>query len=154
MRTDIFPGATWAGEITTINPEVDVATRNVRVRATFPNNDGRLKPGMFASVDVLSNDKRNVLLVPATSVMFAPYGDSVFTLEEKKDPSGKAATVVRQKFVRVGERRGDFVEVTNGLAAGERVVSSGAFKLRNGAAVAVNDALAPKPRLAPKPAED
>jgi membrane fusion protein, multidrug efflux system len=109
---------------------------------------------MFANVEVLSSDVRSVLIVPATAVMFAPYGDSVFTLEEKKDPSGKAATVVRQKFVRVGERRGDFVEVTSGLAAGERVVSSGAFKLRNGAAVAVNDALAPKPRLAPKPAED
>jgi membrane fusion protein, multidrug efflux system len=86
--------------------------------------------------------------------MFAPYGDSVFTIEEGKDPSGKGASVVRQKFVRVGERRGDFVEVTSGLAAGERVVSSGAFKLRNGAAVAVNDALTPKPRLAPKPTED
>jgi membrane fusion protein, multidrug efflux system len=154
VRTDVYRDAQWTGEVTTVNPEVDPATRNVRVRATIPNHDGRLRPGMFANVEVLSSDVRSVLIVPATAVMFAPYGDSVFTLEEKKDPSGKAATVVRQKFVRVGERRGDFVEVTSGLAAGERVVSSGAFKLRNGAAVAVNDALAPKPRLAPKPAED
>jgi membrane fusion protein (multidrug efflux system) len=154
LRTDVYRDAQWMGEVTTVNPEVDPATRNVRVRATFPNHDGRLRPGMFGNVEVLSSDVRSVLIVPATAVLFAPYGDSVFAIEEKKDPSGKAATVVRQKFVRVGERRGDFVEVTSGLAAGERIVSSGAFKLRNGAAVAVNDALAPNPRLAPKPTED
>ncbi|MFL5264483.1 MAG: efflux RND transporter periplasmic adaptor subunit [Anaeromyxobacteraceae bacterium] len=154
LRSDVYRDAQWTGEVTTVNPEVDPATRNVRVRATFPNRDGRLRPGMFVNVEVLSSDVRSVLIVPATAVMFAPYGDSVFEVEEKKDPSGKAATVVRQKFVRVGERRGDFVEVTSGLAAGERVVSSGAFKLRNGAAVAVHDALAPNPRLAPTPTED
>jgi membrane fusion protein, multidrug efflux system len=154
LRTDVYGDARWTGEVTTVNPEVDPATRNVRVRATIPNRDGRLRPGMFASVEVLSSDVRPVLIVPATAVLFAPYGDSVFSIEEKKDPSGKGATVVRQKFVRVGERRGDFVEVTSGVAAGERVVSSGAFKLRNGAAVAVNDALAPNSRLAPKPTDE
>jgi membrane fusion protein (multidrug efflux system) len=154
MRVDAFAGAGWEGEITTINPEVDVATRNVRVRATFPNEDGRLRPGMFASVEVLSPEKRSALVVPATAVMFAPYGDSVFAIEEKKDESGKTTTVATQRFVRTGERRGDLVAVASGLAPGERVVTSGAFKLRNGAAVTVDNALAPKAELAPRPLEN
>jgi membrane fusion protein (multidrug efflux system) len=153
MRVDIFPGSTWEGEVTTINPEVEVATRNVRVRATFENPDGRLKPGMFASVEVVSSEKRSVLVIPATAVIYAPYGDSVFVLEEKGDAPGKAATVARQKFVRLGERRGDFVEAVSGLSAGETIVSGGAFKLRNGSAVAVNNALAPEVELAPRPAD-
>lgn len=154
LRTDAFPGASWEGEVTVVNPEVDVATRNVRIRATFANGDGRLRPGMFANVEVLSREKRPALVIPATSVLFAPYGDSVFVIEEKKDDSGKASTVARQKFVRLGERRGDFVAVAEGLAAGETIVSSGAFKLRNGMAVVVNNALAPDAKLAPKPAEN
>jgi membrane fusion protein (multidrug efflux system) len=154
LRADPFPDDTWDGEITTINPEVDQATRNVRVRATFPNVDGRLRPGMFANVEVLSAERRPVLVIPATAVIFAPYGDSVFTIEEQKDRAGKTVTVARQKFVRLGERRGDLLAVVSGLKDGETVVTSGAFKLRNGAAVAVNDALAPKAQLAPKPTEE
>ncbi len=153
MRTDAFPTSHWDGEITTINPEVDVATRNVRIRATFANPDGRLRPGMFANVEVLSSEARPVLLIPATAVIFAPYGDSVFVIDDKRDETGKAAAVARQTFVRLGERRGDFVAVASGLSAGETVVSSGAFKLRNGMAVTVNNALAPGAQLAPKPAE-
>src|SRR5438105_1544300 len=107
LHTDVFPQQAWEGAVTTINPEVDVATRNVRVRATFPNQDGRLRPGMFANVEVLSPEKRPVLVIPATAVIYAPYGDSVFALEEKKDPAGQATLVARQKFVRLGEGRGD-----------------------------------------------
>lgn len=154
MHTDAFPRAQWEGQVTTVNPEVDPATRNVRVRATFPNADGRLRPGMFVNVEVLSGQSRPVLLVPATAVLFAPYGDSVFLLEEKKDAAGKGGLVARQAFVRLGERRGDFVAVTAGVSAGQRVVSSGAFKLRNGAAVVVNEALAPAAELAPRATEE
>ena len=153
LRTDAFQDAEWPGAITTVNPEVDPSTRNVRVRATFANPDGRLRPGMFASVEVASGEKRSLLVIPATAVMFAPYGDSVFAIEQKKDASGKVATVVHQKFVRTGERRGDLVAVTAGLTAGETIVSSGAFKLRNGAAVAVNDKLAPQARETPNPTD-
>jgi len=153
MRVDIFPGSAWDGEVTTINPEVEVATRNVRVRATFENPDGRLKPGMFASVEVVSADVRPVLAVPATAVIYAPYGDSVFVLDEKGDGGPAKGPVARQRSVRLGERRGDFVEVVSGLVAGETVVSGGAFKLRNGSAVAVNNALAPDVELAPRPAD-
>jgi membrane fusion protein (multidrug efflux system) len=153
LRTDAFPDGQWEGEITTVNPEVDASTRNVRVRATFQNPEGRLRPGMFASVSVLSGEPRQVVVIPATAVQFAPYGDSVFALEEKKDPAGRPTTVAQQKFVRLGERRGDFVAVVSGLTAGERIVGSGGFKVRNGAPVAVNDALAPGPELAPKPTD-
>jgi membrane fusion protein (multidrug efflux system) len=153
LRTDVFPQVSWDGVVTTINPEVDVATRNVRVRATFPNADGRLRPGMFANVEVLSPDKRPMVVIPATSVIYAPYGDSVFVLEEKRDPAGRVATAARQKFVRLGERRGDLVAVSSGVAAGETVVTSGAFKLRNGTAVVVRNDLAPSAELAPKPTD-
>ncbi len=153
MRVDTFPDLVWEGVVTTVNPEVDVATRNVRVRATFRNPDERLRPGMFAKVEVFQPQKRSVLAIPATAVIYAPYGDSVFVLEEKQ-AGGKTTTVARQKFVRLGERRGDFVEVASGLSEGETVVSAGAFKLRNGTAVAVNNALAPRPELAPRPAEN
>jgi len=154
VHTDAYPDDEWEGEITTVNPEVDPATRNVRVRATLPNGDGRLRPGMFVNVEVLSSEKRSVLTIPATAVIFAPYGDSVFAIEEKKDEAGMSTTIARQRFVRTGERRGDVVAVLSGLEAGASVVSSGAFKLRNGAAVAVDNALAPEARLAPTPRDD
>ena len=153
LRTDVFPQQSWEGEVTTINPEVDVSTRNVRVRATFPNPDGRLRPGMFANVDVISPQKRSVVAIPSTAVIYAPYGDSVFALE-KKEGANDGALVARQKFVRLGERRGDLVAVISGLAAGETVVSSGAFKLRNGAAVVVRNDFAPAAELAPKPVDE
>jgi membrane fusion protein (multidrug efflux system) len=153
LSTDTWPGASWEGRLTTINPEIDAATRNVRLRATFPNGDGRLRPGMFASVEVLSAEKQAVLLVPATSAVYAPYGDSVFVLEAVSEAGKPPATVARQRFVRLGERRGDLVAVVSGLKAGETVVSSGAFKLRNGAAVVVHDDQAPGAQLDPKPVD-
>jgi membrane fusion protein, multidrug efflux system len=152
LRTDVFPQSSWDGLVTTVNSEVDIATRNVRVRATFPNPDGRLRAGMFANVEVLSADKRHMLVIPATSVLYAPYGDSVFSIEEKAE-GGKTSLVAHQKFVRLGERRGDFVSVESGLAAGETVVSSGAFKLRNGVPVVVRNDLAPEAVVAPRPTD-
>lgn len=154
VRIDVFPANVWDGEVTTVNPEVDVSTRNVRVRATLPNPDGRLRPGMFANVEVLAEEKKPVLVVPATAILYAPYGDSVFAIEEKKDETtGRETTIARQKFVRLGDRRGDFVAVASGLEAGETVVSAGAFKLRNGMPVAVSDTAGPDAKLAPNPAD-
>jgi membrane fusion protein (multidrug efflux system) len=132
---------------------VDVVTRNVRVRATLDNRDGRLAPGSFVNVEVLSDESRPVIAIPATGILYAPYGDSVYVVEESKAPDGKTTLIVRQKFIRLGERRGDFVAVVSGLTPGETVVSSGAFKLRNGMPVAVNNALAPPASLDPKPAD-
>ncbi|RKH91363.1 efflux RND transporter periplasmic adaptor subunit [Corallococcus sp. AB045] len=151
LRVDVFPGESWEGDLTTINPEVELSSRNVRMRATVPNADGRLLPGMFVSVEVLSDASEQVVAIPATAVLFAPYGDSVFTLAEGKDAAGKTALLARQQFVRLGERRGDYVAVTSGLKPGQTVVSSGVFKLRNGASVVVNNALAPPIEVAPQP---
>ncbi len=154
VHTDTYPGVTWNGKVSTINTEVDIATRNVRVRAVVPNVDGRLRPGMFANVEVLSPERVPVLLIPATAALYAPYGDSVYVLEQKPGPDGKEQLVAQQRFVRLGERRGDLVAVENGLKAGETVVSSGAFKLRSGTAVLVRNDLAPDVRADPKPADN
>ncbi len=150
---DTFPGSSWEGAITTINPEVDPATRNVRVRATFENPDARLRPGMFARVEVIGHERRTALVIPATAPVVAPFGDSVYLVDEAAAATGRRPTVARQQFVRLGERRGDFVEVLSGLDEGARIVSAGAFKLRNGMTVALNDALAPDAQLAPHPSD-
>ena len=118
------------------------------------NPDGRLTPGMFAAVEVLAGEKHPALVIPATSVIYAPYGDSVFVLEnskELKDKEGKPQLVANQRFVRLGDRRGDYVAALSGLAVGETVVSNGAFKLRNGQTVFINNSLAPKVQFVPKP---
>ncbi len=152
-RTDTFPGQTWKGRLTTINTEIDPSTRNVRMRATLENPDGRLRPGMFAKVDVLDPAPTDVLSIPATAVMYAPYGDSVFVIDQKQGPDGKPTAVARQQFVRLGERRGDLVAVASGLEPGDTIVSSGAFKLKNGMPVAIHNELAPKAELAPTPTD-
>jgi len=149
LSTDVFPSRTWDGVVTVVNPEVDPATRNVRVRATFPNQDGFLRPGMFGNVEVLSHDQRPALVIPATAALYAPYGDSVFAVEQKEKQ-----LVARQKFVRLGERRGDLVAVISGLDAGETIVSSGAFKLHNGSTLILRNDLAPTVEVAPKPTDD
>ena len=154
MHTDAFPARVFRGTLTAINSAVEVATRNVTLQATFPNADHKLKPGMFAKVDVVLPRKEPVLAIPATAIAYAPYGDSVFVIEKKKDEkSGKESQVIRQQFIRTGETRGDFVTVTQGLKPGETVVSSGVFKLRNGMPVVINNELAPKPELSPTPAQ-
>jgi len=153
IRSDAFGDAKWDGEITTINSEVDAQTHTLRVRATFANDDGTLRPGMFVNVEVFARDEKPALIIPQTAVLYAPYGDSVFVLEEEKGDAGKA-TIARQRFVRLGDRYGDFVAITSGLSAGETVVSDGAFKLRNGSHVTVNNALAPDAALAPLPREE
>ncbi|HUJ42990.1 MAG TPA: efflux RND transporter periplasmic adaptor subunit [Opitutaceae bacterium] len=152
VTSDAAPGQVKEGKITAINPDVDSATRNVRVQATLGNSDEQLHPGMFVNVSVVLPSVDQVLVIPATAVLYAPYGNSVFVVEEKKnDHGGQAAEVLRQQLVRLGARRGDFVAVASGLKAGETVVTSGVFKLRNGIAVTVNNSLAPDAQLAPHP---
>jgi membrane fusion protein (multidrug efflux system) len=140
------------GRITAINPEVDSATRNVRVQATLANPKERLHPGMFVNAAVLLPKADQVLVIPATAVLYAPYGNSVFVVEDRKGRNGGAGgKAVRQQIVRLGERRGDFVVVASGLKAGDTVVTTGVFKLRNGIAVTVDNRLAPDAELAPRP---
>ena len=152
VRTEAFPDREFVGKLTAINSAVDAGTRNVILQATLDNHEKLLRPGMFAKVDVVLPSKEPVLAVPATAIAYAPYGDSVFVIEKKKDPkSGKEAQMIRQQFIRTGETRGDFVAVLQGLKPGETVVSSGVFKLRNGMPVAINNQLAPKSELNPQP---
>ena len=149
-----MPGREFVGKLTAINSAVDIVTRNVSLQATLANPDHALRPGMFAKVDVILPEKHAALVVPGTAVSYAPYGDSVFVIEKKKDPkTGKESQTIRQQFVRVGEARGDFVSITDGLKAGETVVGTGVFKLRNGMAVTINNDLAPKPQLNPTPVD-
>src|SRR5438552_4790873 len=154
VRADALPGREFKGKLTAINSMLDPVTRNVPLQATLENTDHALHPGMFAKVDVVLPVKESVLAIPATAISYAPYGDSVFVIEKKKDAkSGRESQVLRQQFVRTGETRGDFVTVTNGLKAGEVIVSSGVFKLRNGMEVTINNQLAPKPEISPSPAQ-
>jgi membrane fusion protein (multidrug efflux system) len=158
VKVDVFPDSSWEGTVTTINPEVDPATRNVRMRATVENADGRLNPGMFASVEVEAGKPSQTLVVPATSVIYAPFGDSVYLVEEQKDepakaPGDKPTLIAQQQFVRLGERRGDYVQILNGLKGDETVVSNGAFKLRNGQTIMINNSLAPPAQFVPAPVD-
>jgi len=154
VTSDAMPGQVVQGKITAINPEVDAATRNIRVQATLTNPDEQLRPGMYANVAVVLPQNNDVLAIPATAVLYAPYSDSVFVIEEKKGEDGKpAGNTVRQQFIRLGEKRGDFIAVTSGLRADETVVSTGVFKLRNGQTVEVDNKLAPEFKLTPQPTE-
>lgn len=130
VTCDALPGLAIDGKITAVNPLVDAETRNIRLQATVANERERLRPGMFVNAAVRLPTRRSVLAIPATAVLYAPYGDSVFVVAD--DGQGKGGKVLRQRFVRLGEKRGDFVAVTSGLSEGETVVSTGVFKLRNG----------------------
>ena len=154
LTTDAFPGQAIYGKITAINPQVDAATRNIRIQATVANPEERLRPGMYVNVSVVLPDRIEVLTIPATSVLYAPYGDSVFVVEKKKnDENEPSGLVLNQKFVRLGEKRGDYVSVVHGLKQGETVVSTGVFKLRNGQAVVIDNTLSPEFKQIPKPAD-
>lgn len=152
--SDALPGEVLSGKITSIDPEVDVTTRNIRIQAVLANPGERLRAGMFTNLSVVLPKTEEFLTIPATAVLYAPYSDSVFVIEEKKDDSGgKAGQKVRQQFVSLGEKRGDFVVVKKGLNAGDSIVSTGAFKLRNGQDVIIDNKLAPEFKLNPQPAE-
>jgi membrane fusion protein (multidrug efflux system) len=122
------------------------------VQATIPNGNQHLRPGMFVNVTVLLPEQDKVLIIPSTAVLNAPYSDSVFIVENAaRDRQGSSDKMARQQFVKLGERRGDFVAVIAGLKEGETVVSTGVFKLRNGQAVTVDNTLSPEFKLSPTP---
>ena len=153
LTTDASPGETFPGKITAIAPEIDAVTRNVRIQATFANPAAKLRSGMFGSVAVLLPPTGSSLVIPSTAILHAPYGDSVFVITEGKNAkTGAPEKTIRQQFIRVGTARGDFATVVAGLKPGEWVVTTGIFKLRPGMSVIVDNALAPKAELAPKPA--
>lgn len=142
------------GRISAIAPDIDPVTRTVRVRANLPE-DERLRPGMFVRVEVVLPERAEVVAIPSAAVLRAPYGDSVFIAEPRPavqgEQEGAPAKVARQQFVRLGEVRGDFVAVLEGVQAGQEVVVAGAFKLKNGIPLIIDNSVEPQPELAPEP---
>ncbi len=149
---DTSTQAKVTGRVTAINPVVDDATRNVQVQATFRNARGQLRAGMYVSVSVaLGTEHAPVITLPSSAINFAPYGNSVFIVEDLKGPDGKSYRGVRQQFVKLGSSQGDLVAVVDGVKPGQEVVTSGVFKLRTGAAVKVNNAVQPSASSNPNP---
>jgi membrane fusion protein (multidrug efflux system) len=151
VSSDDVGGIKFAGRVTALDSVVNEATRNVEVQATLANPGGKLRPGMFVQVEIAPGTNHPVITLPATAINYAPYGDSVYVVSDLKDPSGKTYRGVRQQFVKVEGSRGDQVAVVSGVKPGDEVVSSGVFKLRNGAAVQVNNKVQPGNDPAPKP---
>ena len=151
VTSDDLPGREFRGQVTALDSLVDQTTRNIQVQATLRNPGGKLKPGMFVQVDATSGAPGNFVTLPASAISYAPYGDSVFVITDMKDPKGQTYRGVRQQFVKVGPARGDQVAILSGVKPGEEVVTSGVFKLRNGAAVQVNNKVQPENNPAPKP---
>lgn len=151
VLTDVYPGKSFEGELTAVNAEIDPVTRNIRLQGTLPNPGGMLRPGMFGRVILSLGEAEEVTAIPVTAVVAATYGDSVFVVTEKADQEGAKRLVAEQRFIRTGRSEGDFVAVAEGLQPGETVVSAGAFKLRNGSLIEVNNEMAPRPELAPRP---
>ena len=153
VTSDDLVGKTFTGRVTALDSVVDEATRNVQVQATLANPEGKLRPGMFVNVEVGLGASRGVIPLPASAISYAPYGDSVYVITDLKDPKGQSYRGVRQQFVKVEGSRGDQVGIVSGLNPGDEVVTSGVFKLRNGAAVQVNNKVQPGNNPAPKPEE-
>jgi membrane fusion protein, multidrug efflux system len=154
VTCDNLPGVQFSGRVTATDSVVDQNTRNIQVQGTLENPGDRLRPGMFVQVEVSVGKPRDVITLPASAINYAPYGDSVFVVSQMKDPkTGKSYLGVRQQFVTVSGSRGDQVAVVSGLTQGDQVVSSGVFKLRNGAAVQINNSVQPPNSPKPNPEE-
>ena len=151
VTSEDLPGKAFTGKVTALDSVIDQTTRNVQVQATLANPEGKLQPGMFVQVEVVLGASRTVVPLPASAVSYAPYGDSVFVITDLKDPKGHSYRGVRQQFIKLEGSRGDQVAVVSGLNPGDEVVTSGVFKLRNGAAVQVNNKVQPGNNPAPKP---
>jgi membrane fusion protein (multidrug efflux system) len=151
ITTDDASGVAFTGHVTAIDSIVDEATRNIQVQATLANPEGKLRPGMFVQTEATLGASRETLSLPASAISYAPYGDSVFVVGDLKDPKGQIYRGVRQQFVKLGAARGDQIAVVSGLKPGDEVVTSGVFKLRNGAAVLINNKVRPGNNPKPTP---
>jgi len=149
ITADSLPGLEFTGRVTAIDSIVDEATRNIQVQATLANPGGKLRPGMFVQAEAGVGSSSTIVALPASAISYAPFGDSVFVVTDLKNPAGQTYRGVRQQFVKLGPARGDQIAVTSGVKPGDEVVTSGLFKLRNGAAVVVNNKV--KPTNSPKP---
>jgi membrane fusion protein, multidrug efflux system len=144
-------GEEFLGRVTAVDSVVDQATRNIQVQATLDNPKGRLRPGMFVQAELILGTSRQVVALPASAISYAPFGDSVFVVSDLKGDNGQSYRGVRQQFVKLGAARGDQISVVSGIKPGEEIVTSGVFKLRNGAAVFINNKVQPANKRSPKP---
>ena len=154
ISTDGASGHEYTGRVNALESTVDESTRNVQVQATLANPENKLRPGMFVQVEVGVGAQRSLFPLPASAINYAPFGDSVYIVTDLKGPDGKTYRGVRQQFVKIAGARGDQVGIVSGLNQGDEVVTSGAFKLRNGAAVAVNNKIQPGNNPSPKPEDN
>ena len=150
VRVDAFPDRTFTGDVTAINPNIDEVLRTISVQATVQNPQEEILPGMFGSVHFEIGNAASILVIPSVSVTYAPYGNSVYVVERKKDAEGKESTTVRQQIVQLGRSRGDYVAVIKGLTEGDEIVATGAFKLRPGAQIQIKQEGTPPLSLEPK----
>jgi membrane fusion protein, multidrug efflux system len=143
VYVDAFPGISFEGKVTAMDPQVDVMMRTIGIQATLKNPEGKLRPGMYGKIYLVLSEEQKHITLPATSIAKAPYGDSVYVVEKMKDASGKEYLGVRQQFVKVGANRGEQIAILSGVQPGQEVVTSGLFKLRPGATVKVNNEVKP-----------
>ena len=153
VKVDAYPNETFTGKITTIDPKVDQATRNVAVRATLANPGRKLLPGMYATADISTGGTQRYITLPQAAIIFNPYGNMVYLLQESTDDKGNKTLKAQQTVVSTGSTRGDQIAVLSGLKEGDVVVSAGQMKLQNGAAVVVNNMVTPSNEPNPQPHE-
>ena len=149
FEVDVYGTQNFQAEISAIDPQVDSTTRNFKVQGVIANSDEKLRPGMFARVTVFIGSEREVMTIPASSISYAPYGNSVFVVEKMSGPNGEY-TGAKQQFVTLGSAIGDLVEISEGLSLGQEIVTSGTFKLQNGTQLIINNSVVPNADEKPK----
>jgi membrane fusion protein, multidrug efflux system len=154
LKVDAYKDQTFTGEISAVNPKVDVSNRNVQVRAVLKNPDHRLLPGMYATVDIAVGSPATYVTLPQTAITYNPYGDTVYVVENKgNDANGKPQMVARQTFITIGPTRGDQVAILRGVEEGDTIVTAGQIKLHNGSVVMIDNAVTPTAEAAPSPVD-
>jgi membrane fusion protein (multidrug efflux system) len=149
FSVDVYDSQKFQAEISAIDPQIDPTTRNFKVQGVVSNGDEKLRPGMFARVTFFIGSEREVVTIPASSINYAPYGNSVFVVEKMTGPNGEYAGA-KQQFVTLGSSIGDLVEIVNGLSVGQEVVTSGTFKLQNGTQLIINNSVLPNANARPE----
>jgi membrane fusion protein, multidrug efflux system len=153
IAVDAFPAQNFTGRITTIDPKIDPTTRNVAVRATVPNRERKLLPGMFATATLTTGTPERHITLPQTAITFNPYGNMVFVVQEQTEADGTKSLSVQQTVVTTGPTRGDQIAILTGLKEGDVVVSAGQTTLQNGAPVSINNSVIPLNDPNPQPRE-
>jgi membrane fusion protein (multidrug efflux system) len=148
---DAYPQSAFPGTITSINSKVDSSSRNVQVRGSFGNADGRLVPGMYANVEIDNGSAASFITLPASAIVYNPYGDTVYVVQRTGSDKDHPALTVQQRFVKLGDTRGDQVAVADGLTAGDEVVTAGQMKLHNGTPILVSNQIVPSNDQNPSP---